>query len=209
MGFDLPDQPHVYLSILQSPGYAMAVYLKTSVNPLTLAHALRREVQSVDPDLPVFGEESMEDVVAASLAQRRFAMQLLIAFGGVALLLAGVGIYGVMAYSVSQRTREIGIRLALGAKTGDIIRWVMTQAMMLTLAGVGIGLVAAVAPDAAANGFPVWRSGNRSDDLRRAVCFACAGGARRLLCSGAPRDASRSDDRAQIRMISGGQFAVR
>jgi len=152
-GFDLPDQPHVYLSILQSPGYAMAVYLKTSVNPLTLAHALRREVQSVDPDLPVFGEESMEDVVAASLAQRRFAMQLLIAFGGVALLLAGVGIYGVMAYSVSQRTREIGIRLALGAKTGDIIRWVMTQAMMLTLAGVGIGLVAAVALTRLLTGF--------------------------------------------------------
>jgi putative ABC transport system permease protein len=123
------------------------------VNPLTLAHALRGEVQSVDPDLPVFGEESMEDVVAASLAQRRFAMQLLIAFGGVALLLAGVGIYGVMAYSVSQRTREIGIRLALGAKTGDIIRWVMTQAMMLTLAGVGIGLVAAVSLTRLLTGF--------------------------------------------------------
>jgi ABC-type antimicrobial peptide transport system permease subunit len=102
-------------------------------------------VQAVDPDLPVFGERTMEDVVAASLAQRRFAMQLATAFGVVALLLAGVGIYGVMAYSVNQRTREIGIRLALGADARDIMGWVLKAGVRLTLAGVLIGLLGAFA----------------------------------------------------------------
>lgn len=143
-GFDLPEQPHVYLPMLQNPGYAMAVYLKTTVKPATLTQALRQQVQAVDSDLPVFGEKTLEDIVGASLAQRRFAMQLATLFGVVALLLAGVGIYGVMAYSVNQRTREIGIRLALGANTGDIMRWVLKSGMRLTLAGVSVGLLGAV-----------------------------------------------------------------
>ncbi|MFY9556578.1 MAG: ABC transporter permease, partial [Blastocatellia bacterium] len=144
-GFDIPEQPHVYLPILQNPGYAMAVYLKTDVDPEGLTHALRQQVQAVDPDLPVFGEQTMEDLVSNSLAQRRFAMQLVTAFGVVALLLAGVGIYGVMAYSVNQRTREIGIRLALGANTRDIMQWVMKQGMWLTAIGVTVGLAGAFA----------------------------------------------------------------
>jgi predicted permease len=144
-GFDAAEQPHVYFSILQSPGYAMAVYVKTDGNPKMLTQALRQQVQAVDPDLPVFGEKTMEDVVAASLAERRFAMRLVTAFGVVALLLAGVGIYGVMAYSVNQRTREIGIRLALGANARDIMGWVLKQGLGLTLAGVAVGLVVAFA----------------------------------------------------------------
>jgi predicted permease len=144
-GFDVPEQPHIYLAILQNLGYAMAVYVKTDGNPKMLTQALRQQVQAVDPDLPVFGEKTMEDVVAASLAERRFAMQLVTAFGVVALLLAGVGIYGVMAYSVNQRTREIGIRLALGANARDIMGWVLKQGMGLTLAGVAVGLVGAFA----------------------------------------------------------------
>lgn len=144
-GFDAPEQPHVYFSILQGPGYAMAVYVKTDGNPKMLTQALRQQVQAVDPGLPVFGEKTMEDVVSASLAERRFAMQLVIAFGVVALLLAGVGIYGVMSYSVNQRTREIGIRLALGANARDIMGWVLKQGMGLTVAGVAVGLVGAFA----------------------------------------------------------------
>ncbi|HSB12526.1 MAG TPA: ABC transporter permease [Blastocatellia bacterium] len=144
-GFDVPDQPHVYLPIAQNPGYAMAIYLKSNSDPTSLTRALRNEVAAVDPDLPVFGERTMADVVAASLAQRRFAMQLVTIFGVVALILAGVGIYGVMAYAVNQRTREIGIRLALGANTRDIMRWVLKQGMGLTMAGVIAGLGAAVA----------------------------------------------------------------
>jgi predicted permease len=142
-GFDQPDQPHLYLCMFQNVGYAMAVYLRADGDPKTLTQALRREVQSVDPNLPVFGERTMEDVVSASLAQRRFALQVVGGFGALALLLAGIGIYGVVAYSVSQRTREIGIRLALGASSGTILRWVFGQGMRLTLAGLGAGLVGA------------------------------------------------------------------
>ena len=144
-GFDVPEQPHVYLAILQNLGYAMAVYVKSEGNPKNLTQSLRQQVQAVDPDLPVFGEKTMEDIVAASLAERRFAMQLVTVFGLVALVLAGIGIYGVMAYAVNQRTREIGIRLALGASTKDIMGWMLKQGMGLTLAGVAVGLVGAFA----------------------------------------------------------------
>ena len=87
----------------------------------------------------------MEDVVSSSLAQRRFALQVVGGFGVLALLLAGIGVYGVVAYSVSQRTREIGIRLALGASSGAILRWVFKQGMELTLVGMAAGLVGAFA----------------------------------------------------------------
>jgi putative ABC transport system permease protein len=144
-GFDQPDQPHLYLPALQAPGYAMAVYLRAEGDPKTLTQGLRQEVQAVDPNLPVFGERTLEEVVAASLAQRRFALQVVGGFGLLALLLAGIGIYGVVAYSVSQRTREIGIRLALGASRGVILRWVFGQGMRLTLLGLGAGIVGAFA----------------------------------------------------------------
>jgi predicted permease len=144
-GFDQPDQPHIYLSILQSPNYAMAVYLRTDGRPSGLTQALRQQVQAVDPDLPLFGERTMEELAQTSLAQRRFTLQVVGMFGMLSLLLAGIGIYGVMAYSVSQRTREIGIRLALGASTGTILRWILKQGMCLALVGVVVGLLGAFA----------------------------------------------------------------
>jgi putative ABC transport system permease protein len=92
-----------------------------------MTNALRQQVQAVDPNLPLFGEQTMNDLVSASLARRRFAMQVVGLFGLLALFLAGIGIYGVMAYSVTQRTREIGIRLALGASRGNIMSWLLRQ----------------------------------------------------------------------------------
>ena len=144
-GFDKLDQPHLYYPIFQNPSYAMAVYLQTESNPMTFTNPLRQQVQSVDPNLPLFGERSMEQVVSDSLGQRRLAMQVVGLFGVLALLLASIGIYGVMAYSVNQRTREIGIRVALGASGGTILRWVLRQGLVLIAIGVGIGLVAAFA----------------------------------------------------------------
>ncbi|HEU4506945.1 MAG TPA: ABC transporter permease [Pyrinomonadaceae bacterium] len=139
-GFDQPNQPHVYFPIYQNLGYAMAVYLRTEPRPESLAQPLLQQVQAVDPNLPVFGVQSLEDIVADSMAQRKFGMQMLALFGVVALLLAAIGIYGVMSYSVTQRTREIGIRLALGAQARDVLKLVVRQGLMLAIIGVIIGL---------------------------------------------------------------------
>jgi putative ABC transport system permease protein len=110
-----------------------------------VTQALREQVRAVDRDLPVFGETTMTQVAAESVSRRKFAMQLVGLFGVLALLLAGVGIYGVIAYSVTQRTREIGIRVALGASRTAILRWVLRQGMILTVAGIAVGLIGAVA----------------------------------------------------------------
>jgi predicted permease len=144
-GFDKPDQPHLYHPIFQNPAYAMAIYMRTDVAPLTMTQSVREQVRALDRDLPVFGERTMSQVAAESVSRRRFAMQLVGLFGILALLLAAVGIYGVIAYSVTQRTREIGIRVALGASRSAILRWVLKQGMILTIAGVVIGLVGALA----------------------------------------------------------------
>jgi putative ABC transport system permease protein len=142
-GYDQPDQPHLYYPIFQNPAYAMAIYLKTDVAPMAVTQSVREQVRALDRDLPVFGERTMAQVSAESVSRRRFAMQLVGLFGILALLLAAVGIYGVIAYSVTQRTREIGIRVALGASRSEILRWVLKQGMVLTMAGVVIGLVGA------------------------------------------------------------------
>jgi predicted permease len=144
-GFDQPDQAHLYFPIYQNPAYSMAIYVRTDVAPFSLTQSVREQVRAVDRDLPVFGERTMTQVAAESVSRRKFAMQVVGLFGILALLLAGVGIYGVIAYSVSQRTREIGIRVALGASRGAILRWVLKQGMVLTMAGVVVGLIGAVA----------------------------------------------------------------
>jgi putative ABC transport system permease protein len=139
-GFDAASAPCVYLSELQAPPYGSVVYLRTSGDPGALGEAIRREVQAVDPSIPVFGVRTLDDVVAKHLAARRFALELLGVFAAVAFLLAAIGIYGVMAYTFGRRIGEIGLRMALGAQRSDILRLVLGEGALIVVGGVLAGL---------------------------------------------------------------------
>jgi putative ABC transport system permease protein len=119
--------------------------VRTAGDPAALAPALVKEVHAMDPLLPVANLQPMEAVISRSVAERRMVMAILAGFAIVAAMLAAIGIYGVMAYSVAQRTREIGVRMALGAKPGDIVRLVLGRALGLTAIGAAIGAAGAVA----------------------------------------------------------------
>ncbi|HST20858.1 MAG TPA: ABC transporter permease, partial [Blastocatellia bacterium] len=138
-------KPEVYKSHLQDAQSEMTFVMRTAVDPRSLVDAVRSEIRAMDKDLPPFDIKTMNDLLYTSVARERFTMLLLAIFAGLALVLAGIGIYGVINYSVARRTHEIGIRMALGADSKAVLRLVVGQGLKLAVAGVAIGLGAALA----------------------------------------------------------------
>jgi putative ABC transport system permease protein len=147
-GLDMPEQPAVYTPYAQSLQEWkrwQTVVLRAPGTEADLAAAIKREVWALDPQLSVTKVRTMDEVMGESFAERRFTMALRAIFAAVAIALAAMGIYGVMAFSVAQRTHEIGVRMALGARTVDLLRLVVGHGLALTLGGAAIGIAGAVA----------------------------------------------------------------
>jgi predicted permease len=144
-GLDGGRRVQLYFPLRQNVPGGLAYVVRTTGDPMALMPQVKAVLRNVDPDLPLSNVNSMEQLVEGSTGPRRFSMVLLAIFSGLAASLAAIGLYGVMSFTVTQRAKELGVRLALGAGTNDVLRLVLTQGMRLVLAGVGIGLVAALA----------------------------------------------------------------
>jgi putative ABC transport system permease protein len=138
-------ESEIYVPLLQQersiPGMQLAV--RTAADPVGMVSAVRTQIATIDPEEPIYNVTTLEQSLSDSISPRRFNMLMLGIFAGIALALASVGIYGVMAFSVTQRTREIGIRMALGAERRDVLRLMARQALGVTLAGIVFGLAGA------------------------------------------------------------------
>jgi predicted permease len=145
MALDEAPSPAVYRPHAQDPSQLVTVVLRAAVEPLSLGHSAAAVVRDVDPALPPPTVRTLEELMTGTLSRQRLTMFLLVGFAAVSLLLVVIGLYGIVAYSVAQRTRELGIRMALGAQRSDVLRMVIGEGMVLGAAGVVIGLGGALA----------------------------------------------------------------
>jgi putative ABC transport system permease protein len=145
-GLELESRPQIYLPYAQKPTIAsfLTFTIRTEQEPLSLAAAVQQQIESLDKNLPVANIRTMDQIVSMSLEQRRLIMTLFSGFAVIAVLLAAIGVYGVVSYSVTQRTRELGIRVALGAQWSDVLRLILKQGMVLAAIGVVVGVSAAL-----------------------------------------------------------------
>jgi len=139
-----PAKPTIYLPFLQGPPDFAVTVVRTGIDPAALTSAVREAIAAVDKDQPVMMSRTMTDILADSVAQRRFNTVLIVAFGALALILAVVGVYGLMAYIVMQRTHEMGVRIALGAERSDVMKLVLARGFRLTLIGISFGIAMAL-----------------------------------------------------------------
>lgn len=194
---NLPVTPEFYLPQAQDPWSAMVLVARTTVDPTSLAATLRQQVWSIDKDQPVFDLRTMQEVRSMSVTMYSFSSVMLGLFAGIALLLASIGIYGVMAFAVTQRTQEIGIRMALGARGADVLKLIVSQGMKLALLGIAFGLLGAWGLTRFMAGLLV--GVQATDLLTFAVVSACLFVAALLACYLPARRATKVDPLVALR----------
>jgi putative ABC transport system permease protein len=196
-GLTEPVRPALLLPAAQNYSPSLSLHLRSADAPAALVGAVRREVQALDPRLPLTRVRTLEEQRGAWLYSERMTALLLAAFGGVALLLAGLGIYGVMAYAVTQRTREIGVRMALGAQAADVVRLALRQGVWLIVGGMALGLAGALAATRLIKGFLYGVSA--ADPLTFMAVTSLLAGAALLACYLPARRATKVDPMVALR----------
>ena len=201
---DVATKPEVYFPLAQMAGRYRRMNLavrSTAGDPMSLIGQLQAEVRGIDKDQPVYQIQTMESLIADSVGTRRFAMTLLGLFAGLALLLAAIGIYGVMSYAVTERTHEIGIRVALGAGQKDVLKLIVGQGLVFIVSGLIIGLIGAYIATSLLCEPALRCKRARPYHFRRGHSRPDLDSACGLLHPRAAGDESRSDNRAQVRIV--------
>ena len=200
---DKDDQPTLYRSFRQAPPYFTTVVLRTQGDPLKFVSAARSQIAAVDPDLPLYNIKPMEKVITESIVGIAYVAAMMAVLGVIALVLASVGVFGVMSYSVSERAHEIGIRMSMGAQSRDVLELVLRSGMTLTLTRAGDRPAGGVCAGAGHVVVAVWRGGGGRHCIRGLAAAACDGSGGGLLSAGAARGWIGSLARFAARVICG------